>query len=295
MNPPTSKVRIWLLAFRPKTLPAAIAPVLLGVSLAVHDGRFLWPVALVTLLAALLIQIGTNLANDLFDFLKGTDTEERVGPTRATQAGLITPHEMKRGTAVTFGLAILLGFYLAWVGGWPIVWIGLASIAAGVAYTGGPYPLGYHGWGDVFVMLFFGLIAVPGTYYLQTGRVTGDSLLLGVAMGAMSTAILVVNNLRDIETDAKTGKRTLAVRLGKTFSRLEYTTLLFAAYLIPTLLAVRWGNHLALYLVYFSLPVGIRLGISVWMLEGAELFPILGDTARLLMFYSVLVALGMIL
>jgi len=291
----TSNFKIWLLASRPKTLPAAIAPVLLGIALAIHEGQLNRSVAVVTLLAALLIQIGTNLANDLFDFLKGTDTEERVGPTRATQAGLITPSEMKRGTAVTFGLAILLGFYLAWTGGWPIVWIGLASIAAGLAYTGGPYPLGYHGWGDAFVMLFFGLIAVPGTYYLQTGRVTGDSLLLGVAMGAMSTAILVVNNLRDIETDAKTGKRTLAVRLGKTFSRLEYTTLLFAAYLIPTLLAVRWGNHLALYLVYFSTPTAVKMTISMWSLEGAELFPILGGTARLLMFYSCLLALGMIL
>lgn len=290
-----SKLKIWLLASRPKTLPAAIAPVLLGISLAIHEGHLNLAVAVFTLLAALLIQIGTNLANDLFDFLKGTDTEERIGPTRATQAGLVTPREMKLGTAITFGLAILLGFYLAWVGGWPIVWIGLASVAAGLAYTGGPYPLGYHGWGDVFVMLFFGLIAVPGTYYLQTGRVTVDSLLLGIAIGALSTAILVVNNLRDIATDAKTGKRTLAVIRGKTFSRLEYTLLLLTAYLIPTLLAVRWGNHLALYMVYFSVPTAVKMTLSMWTLEGVDLFPILGGTARLLMFYSVLLALGMVL
>jgi len=290
-----NNISIWVQASRPKTLPAATAPVLLGVSLAFHDGQFSLLPAAATMLAALLIQIGTNLANDLFDFLKGADTEERVGPTRVTQAGLLSPGQVRNGTIIVFALAVIIGFYLAFIGGWPIVWIGLASIAAGVAYTGGPYPLGYHGWGDIFVLLFFGLIAVPGTFYLQTGFVSLDSILLGVAMGAVSTAILVVNNLRDIDTDAKTGKKTLAVRFGALFVRIEYLLMLIIAYLIPVFLSIRWANDLAIYLVFFSFPVAVRMCVEVWTKNGVELFPILGGTARVLMLYSLLLALGMVL
>ena len=159
----------WLLAARLKTLPAAISPVILGSALAFHDGTCYLFICLMTLLAAMLIQIGTNFANDVFDFQKGTDREDRLGPLRVTQMGLISPGKMKRAMWLTFAMAICIGSYLAWIGGWPIVWIGLVSIAAGILYTGGPFPLGYHGWGDVFVFIFFGLIAVPGTYYLQLG------------------------------------------------------------------------------------------------------------------------------
>jgi len=291
----TNSLSIWIQASRPKTLPAAIAPVLLGVALAFHDGYFRLFPALATMTAALLIQIGTNLANDLFDFLKGTDTEERIGPTRVTQSGLLSISKVKTGTILVFSLSVLVGFYLALIGGWPIVWIGLASIAAGIAYTGGPYPLGYHGWGDVFVIIFFGLIAVPGTYYLQTGSINVDSILLGAAMGAVSTAILVVNNLRDIETDAKTGKRTLAVRFGSLFVRIEYLMMMMVAYSVPVFLSIRWKNDLAVYLVFFSLPVAVRMCLEVWTKNGVELFPILGGTARVLMLYSILLTLGMIL
>ena len=212
----------WILASRLKTLPAAISPVLVGVSLAIHDGEFKPVIAFMTFLAAVLIQIGANFANDVYDFLKGSDREDRLGPTRATQSGLISPENMKKGMCLVFAMAICVGFYLASIGGWPIVWIGLASIASAIAYTGGPYPLGYHGWGDIFVFIFFGIIAVPGTYYLQSGIVSYDSILLGIPLGALSTAILIVNNLRDADTDIKSDKRTLAVRLGKPFVKIEY-------------------------------------------------------------------------
>ena len=162
----------WILAARPKTLPAAFSPVILGVALSYHDGIFHSFIFLMTILAAVLIQIGANFANDVYDFQKGTDRDDRLGPIRATQSGLITPEKMKKAMWLIFALAICVGFYLAWIGGWPIVIIGLSSIVAGIAYTGGPYPLGYHGWGDMFVFIFFGLIAVPGTYYLQAGTVT---------------------------------------------------------------------------------------------------------------------------
>ena len=166
----------WLLAVRVKTLPAAISPVILGSALAFHDGSFYLLICAMTLLAAVLIQIGTNFANDVFDFQKGTDREDRKGPLRVTHTGLIPPEKMIRAMWLTFALAICVGFYLAWIGGWPIVWIGLLSIAAGILYTGGPYPLGYHGWGDIFVFIFFGLIAVPGTYYLQIGVISNLSI-----------------------------------------------------------------------------------------------------------------------
>ena len=162
----------WILAARLKTLPAAASPVILGTALSYHEGIFHPFILLMTLLAATLIQIGANFANDVYDYQKGTDRDDRLGPKRATQSGLITPEKMKSAMWLIFSLAICVGFYLAFIGGWPIVLIGLSSIAAGIAYTGGPYPLGYHGWGDMFVFIFFGLIAVPGTYYLQTGTVT---------------------------------------------------------------------------------------------------------------------------
>ena len=289
------KIKYWILASRPKTLPAAIAPVMLGVALAYHDGIFHWITGLITLIAALLIQIGTNRANDLFDFLNGTDTSDRIGPARVTQSGLLSTIQVRNGMIITFCLALTAGTYLVFIGGWPIVWIGLASIAAGIAYTGGPYPLGYHGWGDIFVIVFFGLIAVPGTFYLQTGMISMESLLVGLSMGTFSTAILVVNNLRDVETDTKTGKRTLVVRWGKRFGRIEYSIMMVVAYFIPAVLAVIWKNDLSMYLYLFSLPIAAKMMISVWTLERKELFPILGGTARVMMVYSILFVLGLIL
>jgi 1,4-dihydroxy-2-naphthoate octaprenyltransferase len=221
-------------AARPHTLPAAAAPVLAGAGFAWSDGSLPLPVLAAVLASALLIQVGTNLANDYFDFRKGADTEDRRGGfVRVTQSGLASPERVRRWMVASFAAACVPGAYLVWVGGWPILAVGLASIAAGVAYTGGPWPLGYHGLGDVFVFLFFGLVAVSGTHYVLTLRFEPGLLLAGAGVGALSTAILVVNNLRDIETDARAGKRTLAVRLGAGGSRIEYAGLLATAAAVP--------------------------------------------------------------
>ena len=284
----------WLLAARPKSLPAAIAPIILGCALAYHNGSFNIFICVMTLLAAVLIQIGANFANDVFDFEKGSDREDRLGPIRATQSGLISAEKMKKAMWLIFALAICVGFYLAFIGGWPIVIIGLASIAGGIAYTGGPYPLGYHGLGDVFVFIFFGLIAVPGTYYLQSGIVNELSLYMGVAMGMLSTAILVVNNLRDTDTDALSGKKTLAVMYGKTFSKIQYSMLILIPFLLP--LYVWWNveNELSLLLTIFALPIAFHLIKQVLMLTGKDLNLVLARTARFLFIFTLLLSAGLI-
>ena len=285
----------WILAARPKTLPAAASPVILGTALSYHDGIFHSFILLMTLLAAVLIQIGANFANDVYDYQKGTDRDDRLGPKRATQSGLITPEKMKQAMWRIFALAIFVGFYLAWVGGWPIVFIGLASIAAGTAYTGGPYPLGYHGWGDVFVFIFFGLIAVPGSYYLQTGIITSTSLWLGAALGMLSTAILVVNNIRDMETDIVTGKKTLAVRWGKSFSHIEFSILVIIPFIIP--LCMWWNTryNMSLLITLFALPIAVHLIIQLISKTGRELNKVLAGTARFLFIFTILFSLGLIL
>jgi 1,4-dihydroxy-2-naphthoate octaprenyltransferase len=284
----------WILASRLKTLPAAISPVLVGVSLAIHDGEFKPFIAFMTLLAAVLIQIGANFANDVYDFLKGSDREDRLGPTRATQSGLISPENMKKGMCLVFAMAICVGFYLASIGGWPIVWIGLASIASAIAYTGGPYPLGYHGWGDVFVFIFFGIIAVPGTYYLQSGIVSYDSILLGIPLGALSTAILIVNNLRDADTDIKSDKRTLAVRLGKPFVKIEYIVMMVIAFATPIYILQFW-DEFSLYIILFLLPISIQHIQSLYTKTGEALNEVLVDTAKFLFHFSLLLSIGLIL
>jgi|TARA_B110001454_G_scaffold32082_1_gene31395 1,4-dihydroxy-2-naphthoate octaprenyltransferase len=284
----------WILASRLKTLPAAISPVLVGVSLAIHDGEFKPFIAFMTLLAAVLIQIGANFANDVYDFLKGSDREDRLGPTRATQSGLIPPENMKKGMCLVFAMAICVGFYLASIGGWPIVWIGLASIASAIAYTGGPYPLGYHGWGDVFVFIFFGIIAVPGTYYLQSGIVSYDSILLGIPLGALSTAILIVNNLRDADTDIKSDKRTLAVRLGKPFVKIEYIVMMVIAFATPIYILQFW-DEFSLYIILFLLPISIQHIQSLYTKTGEALNEVLVDTAKFLFHFSLLLSIGLIL
>ena len=194
----------------------------------------------------------------------------------------------------SFALAICVGFYLASIGGWPIVWIGLASIASAIAYTGGPYPLGYHGWGDVFVFVFFGIIAVPGTYYLQSGFVSYDSILFGIPLGALSTAILIVNNLRDADTDIKSGKRTLAVRFGKTFVKIEYIIMMVVAFAIPIYILQFW-DELSLYIILFLLPISIRLIQSLYNETGISLNPVLVNTAQFLFHFSILLSIGLIL
>ncbi len=285
----------WVIAARHKTLLAAISPVLLGTALSHHDGSFIFFTFFMTLLAAILIQIGANFANDVYDFEKGSDRDDRVGPIRTTQSGLITPDKMKLAMWRIFALAIFVGFYLAYVGGWPIVIIGLTSIAAGIAYTGGPYPLGYHGWGDLFVFIFFGLIAVPGTYYLQTGNITSLSLLLGVSMGMLSTAILVVNNIRDMDTDIITGKRTLAVQFGKLFSYFEFSVCIIGPFIIPLYIWINTRDNMSLLIVLFSLPVAFHLITQLISKTGRELNNVLVGTARFMFLFTILLALGLIL
>jgi len=284
----------WLIAIRIKTLPAATSPVILGTALAFHDGDSNSFILFMTLLAAVLIQIGANFANDVYDFEKGSDRADRLGPQRATQSGLISPADMNKAMWKIFALAIGVGFYLAYVGGWPIVIIGLASIAAGIAYTGGPYPLGYHGFGDIFVFLFFGLIAVPGTYYLQTGSVTEFSLWLGAVMGMLATAILVVNNLRDRDADIISGKKTLAVRFGETFSKIQFILLVMLPFLLPFHLWRQW-NKMSFLLTLFTLPIAVHLIIQLFNNTGADLNKVLAGTARFLFIFTLLLSAGLII
>ena len=285
----------WLLAARLKTLPAAISPVMLGSALAFHDGMFDLLICLMTLLAAILIQIGTNFANDVFDFQKGTDRQDRKGPIRATQAGLISEENMKKAMWQTFALAICVGIYLALIGGWPIVIIGLASIVAGIAYTGGPYPLGYHGLGDVFVFIFFGIIAVPGTYYLQTDTINSLSIWMGIVMGMLSNAILVVNNLRDADTDKLSGKKTLAVRFGKKFSRVQYSILVLIPFLLPIYLWWTLENELSLLIPIFAIPISFNLIYQIFLFSGSDLNFVLIRTARFLFIFTLLLSTGLVL
>jgi 1,4-dihydroxy-2-naphthoate octaprenyltransferase len=286
----------WMEATRPRTLPAAISPVLVATALALRDGGFDATAALICLVFALLIQIGTNFANDYYDFVKGADTAERVGPRRAVASGLIAPVVMKRAMIAVFCVAFFTGLSLLSYGGWPLLVIGVASIVCGIAYTGGPYPLGYNGLGDVFVFVFFGLVAVGATYFVQTGRIWGEILLVGAGVGALATNILVVNNYRDVETDTKAGKRTLVVRFGRRFARWQFACghLLAGA----TVLIVGLHGWRPPVTAFFFL---ITAGAGFWQscrLARAQtsfaLIELLGDTGLYLAFYSMLLCTGLL-
>lgn len=284
------------MASRPKTLPAALAPVLVGMALAYADGGFRWLPALAAAAGALLLQIGANFANDYFDFFKGADTHERLGPTRVTASGLIGHGELRWGMVAVFGLAGLVGLYLIYVGGWPILAIGVASILGALLYTGGPFPFGYHGLGDFFVFIFFGLVAVGGTYYVQTLTLTPLVLLAATPVGALITNILVVNNYRDIETDARAGKRTLAVMLGRRGARMEYLLLLAVAYLVPLALWLGFGWTPWVMLPWLTLPLAVPLVRTMFTsIDGPTLNVTLAGTARLSLFFGLLFALGIAL
>lgn len=292
--PLENRLKIWLLAIRPKTLPAAAAPVIVGCAVALMENRFLFLPAFAALLGALLLQIGANLANDVFDFHRGADDEARIGPTRVTQAGLLTSTQVFRGMWVVFGSAICIGIYLFIIAGWPILIIGIFSILAALAYTGGPFPLGYYGLGDLAVFIFFGPVAVCGTYYVQAGAVSSAAVWASIPMGFLTVAILVVNNLRDIETDLLVGKRTLAVRLGARGTRWEYVLCLFSAYLIPLIMGLVGVSSFWALLSWLSVPVAIRLMRTIFMEEGRTLNKALTGTGRLELFYGILFGLGLI-
>jgi len=284
----------WLLASRPATLTAALVPVAVGTACAHAVGELRVGPALAALLGAIWIQIGTNFANDVFDAEKGADTDERLGPTRAVASGLISAASMRRAMILAFGLATLCGVYLAWVAGWPVVAIGVASVLSGIAYTGGPYPLGYHGLGDLFVLVFFGFVAVCGTTYVQASYVPPLAWAASVPVGALATAILVVNNVRDRETDVHAGKRTLAVRFGKRAGVIEYALLLAAAYATPIVL---WqiGATAWVLLPILTAPLAILLARQLATREGSSLNATLASTAKLLLAFGLLFALGLAL
>ena len=290
-----SLVGSWVLAARPKTLSAASVPVVVGSACAFELGGFRLGPALAALGGALLLQIGANFANDVYDYEKGADTAERLGPTRAVQAGLITPAAMKRGMFVVFALALLLGVYLMAVAGPVILAIGVASILSAIAYTGGPYPLGYNGLGDVFVFVFFGLVAVPGTVFVQLGDVPTLAIWCSLPVGALATAILVVNNLRDHEQDERVGKRTLAVRWGPRAVVYEYGFLLALSYAVPLFLATSSAGGRFVLLPLLTLPLGRRLMRAVATEHGRELNARLAGTAKLLLLFGLLFALGIVL
>lgn len=285
-------LRAWILAARPATLAAALAPVAVGTACALRVDGFRADAALAALLGAFLIQIATNFANDLFDFERGADDELRLGPTRAAQAGLLTLAQLRRGILLTLSFALAIGVYLAWIAGPWVVVIGVSSIAAGLAYTGGPFPLAYNGLGDVFVMLFFGFVAVCGTTFVQVGSVPPIAWVASIPIGALATAILVVNNVRDFEGDTRANKQTLVVRFGRANGVREYRFMLAASYATPVWL---WGAGWAGPLVCLPLltaPWAVRLARAVDRERGIALNSALAGTAKLLSVFGLLLAVG---
>ncbi|HEV2814859.1 MAG TPA: 1,4-dihydroxy-2-naphthoate polyprenyltransferase [Solirubrobacteraceae bacterium] len=286
--------RIWLMAARPRTLPAAIAPVLVGTALALHDDEFHALAFLAALFGSVLIQVGTNLSNDYSDARRGADTEDRLGPVRVTAGGLVPPRQVLVATYVTFGLAVLVGMYLVAVAGPELLLVGAASILAGVLYTGGPRPYGYEGLGELFVFTFFGIVAVTGTYYVQAETLPTEAFVLAIPVGLLAAAILVVNNVRDLETDRRAGKRTLAVRLGRDRTRALYAAMLAAAFgvLIPLAFAIGWWVLVAAA----AAPLAWRLIQTVQThSDGPTLNRALAGTGMLQLVFCVLLSAGILL
>lgn len=278
--------RNWLLAARPKTLLASVCPVIIGTALARRDDVQHIPTALAALTGAIAIQIGTNFCNDYFDFRQGADTSSRQGPTRAVQAGLITPRAMWHATLLVFGMAAAASAYLVLRAGWPIAIVAVLSIACGIAYTASRYSLAYLGLGDLFVLVFFGPVAVAGTYYVQALRLAPSVIVAGIAPGLISVGILVVNNLRDIHEDARANKRTLAVRWGAGFARRQYVLCLVGAALVPCILWYAFQFPPAILISSLSLVPGLLAARELWQRAGAALNPLLGATAAVLLVFT---------
>lgn len=284
---------VWLLAARPKTLPAAIVPVLVGAACASRFAQVALGPTLAALFGAVLLQIGSNFANDVYDFEKGADNAARLGPTRAVASSLISAGAMKRAMLLVFALAVVVGVYLTSVAGVAIVIVGLLSIISAIAYTGGPFPLGYHGLGELFVLLFFGFVAVTTTVFINTGEVPTLAWAAAVPVGCLAAAILVVNNVRDIDTDRAAGKRTLAARWGRPFGIAQYAGLLLCSYLVPPLVYALQLAPVSVLLPLVSLPLGVRLIRRLRQTAGTALNPVLADTAKLLAVYGALFAAGL--
>jgi 1,4-dihydroxy-2-naphthoate octaprenyltransferase len=292
-----SSVRIWLMAARPRTLPAAAAPVLVGTALAATEGTFKILTFLAALIGALFIQVGTNLSNDYSDARRGADTEDRLGPVRVTAGGLVPPKQVLRATYIAFGIAVLAGVYLIVTAGWELLAVGAASILAGVLYTGGPRPYGYEGLGEVFVFLFFGVVAVTGSYFAQVERLEWEAFVLAVPVGLLASAILVVNNVRDLETDRRAGKRTLAVRLGRTRARGLYAAMVYGAFLTAPLPWLLGGGGLEpwLLLPFAALPLAVPVVRIVRnRTDGPALNGALARTGMLQLAFCVLLSAGLL-
>jgi 1,4-dihydroxy-2-naphthoate octaprenyltransferase len=292
-----SALRIWLMAARPRTLPAAVAPVLVGTALAATEGTVHWPRLVATLLGAIFIQVGANLSNDYSDARRGADTEDRLGPVRVTAGGLVPPRQVLLATYLTFGAAVIVGAYLVAVAGWQLLLVGAASILAGVLYTGGPRPYGYEGLGEVFVFLFFGVVAVAGSYYVQVEHVEWQAFALSVPVGLLVTAVLVVNNVRDLETDRRAGKRTLAVRMGRGRTRALFAAIVYGAYLTAPIpwLAGAGGLSAWLLLPLLTLPLAARVVRVVRShTDGPTLNEALAQTGMLELAFSILLAAGLL-
>ncbi len=294
MTRPPSRWKVWLGAMRLRTLPAAVAPVFVGSALAWHDDAVDFAAASICLIFALMIQIGTNFANDYYDYVKGADTASRVGPPRAVASGMVKPLVMRRVMWIVLGAAFVLGLSLvAWGGPWLIV-IGILSVVFAIAYTGGPYPLGYNGLGDIFVFIFFGLVAVGATYYVQTGQLTNEVLFLAVPIGLLATNILLVNNYRDVETDRAAGKRTTVVRFGLRYARMQFLTAICVSFGIPCMLALSGANYWWL-MPSVLIPMAWRHFRRLSDNKApSELVQLLGDTGKLLALYALLLSLGVI-
>ncbi|MGE5362947.1 MAG: 1,4-dihydroxy-2-naphthoate polyprenyltransferase [Bacteroidota bacterium] len=291
----SNKLNSWILASRPKTLPASVSPVIVGTALAVYNDAFDAIAALLAVFCALLIQIATNFTNDLYDFLAGTDTTERVGPKRALAEGWITVSEMKTAIILTFGAAFLAGLFLVYTGGFWVLVIGVLSILAGLAYTAGPYPLAYNGLGDIFVFIFFGLVATVGTYYVQAHSVASIAVVSSLPMGALITNILIVNNYRDLEDDKLAGKKTMAVLYGAAFTRFEYLFLLIVCYTVPFIIFFFYDASITVLMPLLSLPVAIRLFAMLFTHKGEQLNQTLEYSGKLTLVYALLFSLGLFL
>jgi 1,4-dihydroxy-2-naphthoate octaprenyltransferase len=291
-----SHSRIWILASRPRTLPAAIAPVLVGTALAAAEDEFRVLPFVAALVGSIFIQIGTNLSNDYSDARRGADTEERLGPVRVTAGGLMPPRHVLVGTYVAFGVAVAAGLYLAAVAGWELLVVGVASILAGVLYTGGPRPYGYEGLGELFVFVFFGIVAVVGSYYVQTEELRWEAFALAVPVGLLSSAILVVNNVRDIDTDRRAGKRTLAVRLGRERARRLFMAMIVLSFAAPVATFALGGLTAWLLVTLAALPLAVPLIQTVSSRsDGPALNAALAGTGRLLAVFSLLLSAGVLL
>jgi 1,4-dihydroxy-2-naphthoate polyprenyltransferase len=292
MNP----AKLWFVAARPRTLPAAVAPVLVGTALAIAVEEFDALAFVCALIGSVFIQIGTNLSNDYSDARRGADTEDRLGPVRVTAGGLMPPRRVLIGTYVAFGVAVAAGLVLAVIAGPEIIAVGVASILAGVLYTGGPRPYGYEGLGELFVFLFFGVVAVVGSYYVQAEGLPWEAFALSVPVGLLASAILVVNNVRDIDTDRRAGKRTLAVKLGRPGARRLFDAMLAGSYVVCVAIPAAGGLDWWVLLPLLSLPLAVKLRATVaTRTDGPALNGALADTGRLLAVFSLLLAAGVLL